>query len=75
MISASVMKGLSNYGQNATFILMLYFYVLEYQIRALNTLLLNYHLPKLHISAFIIAFFSFYKTITRLTNLQQTITK
>ena len=55
MISASVMKGLSNYGQNATFILMLYFYVLEYQIRALNTLLLNYHLPKLHISAFIIA--------------------
>lgn len=35
---------------------MLYFNVLEYQIRALNTLLLNYHLPKLHISAFIIAF-------------------
>ena len=34
---------------------MLYFNVLEYQIRALNTLPLNYHLPKLHIPAFIIA--------------------
>ena len=44
---------LSNYGQNSTFILM--FIVLEYQSRTLNTLLLNYYLTKLHMSAFIIA--------------------
>ena len=54
-MSVTLNEVLSNYGQNATFILMLYFNVLEYQIRAFNTLLLNYTLPKLHISAFIIA--------------------
>ena len=55
MKSVTLNEVLSNYGENATFILMLYFNVLEYQIRALNTLLLNYHLPKLHISALIVA--------------------
>ena len=53
--SVTLNEVLSNYDQNATFILMLYFNVLEYQIRAFNTLLLNYTLSKLHISAFIIA--------------------
>ena len=39
--------------------------VLKYQIRILNTLLLNYHLPKPHISAFIIASLDIFFGLTR----------
>ena len=39
--------------------------VLEYQIRTLNTLLLYYHLPKLHMSAFIIASLDIVYGLTR----------
>ena len=44
---------------------MLHFNVLEYQIKASNSLLLNYHLPKLNISAFIIASLNIVFGLTR----------